>query len=222
MFIFFCAASAQSDTLWLSSGEVLVCSDLKSETNDIVELVTSGYDTVSGKNLTTCDGATYGIDRVFAKQNKDGYFLRYHTGFVKRVTEGRISFYKGTMVSREPYKNDDEYDPAPKKTGVKFYSIDNTAPHRLRGRIDATLKKTLSSYEPSHTMLRKAKGFYITGSIIGGAGGVMLGLVFLNVFRNPIPPILGVSGVIFVGGSLILTGELCKKTSVDLFNESTP
>lgn len=217
-----------ADTLRLTNGEVLVCSDLKSETNDIYECMTSNYGTVSGNNVTTCDGKTFGIDQVFAKHDNEGYFLKYKTGFVKRVASGRISFFEGTTVTSEPFggnaANDEIFNPTPKRTRVRFYSIDNAAPHRLRGRFDKALEDALSSYRPSHTMLRKGKRFYITGSIIGGIGAGMLGLAFLNVYPKSIklPALITSTGIVVAGGSMVLTGELFKKKSIDIFNTSSP
>ena len=223
IFLLVTAAHA-ADTLWLTSGEVIVCSDLTSKTNDIHERVALGNVTMSEDNPTTCGSETFGIDRVFAKRDKEGYFLKYRTGFVKRTATGRISFFEGTVVDLQKDMDSYRFNTAPKKNRVKFYSIDNDPPHRLRGRTDKALQEALASYEPSRTMLLRGKRLYLTGSIIGGIGAGILGLSFINVYpKNVQLPALGGSiAVVVAGGSLLFAGEMSKKRSIDLFNAGSP
>jgi hypothetical protein len=208
-------------TLWLKNGEVITCPEIKTTNNEIYQLVISCDDTISGKNSVSCGNDSFSIDMVFAKQDRDGYFRKYHTGFVKRVSGGRIAFFKGILVEKGAYQDaggDVIYNPAPIRTKIDLYSIDNSDLHQFSGGMDKTLKQELYSFEPSRELLIKSTWFSTIGNVLGDAGLITMGLGVINVFHKGIYPFLTGVGLAASGGLLIGIGGNLKKRSFVVFN----
>jgi hypothetical protein len=221
--ISFLPATIFCDTLWLKNGTVITCPEIKTTNNEIYQVVISSDDTISGKNSVSCGNNSFSIDMVFAKQDRDGYFRKYRMGFVKRVSGGRIAFYKGTLVEMGAYQDaggDVIYNPAPVRTKIDLYSIDNSDLRQCSGSMDKTLKQELCSYMPSRELLIKSTWFSTAGNVLGGAGLITMGLGALNVFHKGIYPFLTGVGITASGGFLISVGVSLKKRSLIVFNEN--
>jgi hypothetical protein len=220
----FCVFSyINGDTLWLNTGSIIVCSELKTTTNDIYDLVISAGDTISGKNMLFCENDSIKIDCIIAKHDANGYFRKYGTGFAKRISTGRIAFYEGIKAETHRYTSlgDDEiYDHTISKFKIKLYSLDNGDLHTIDGDINQMLENYVCSYEPSCVVLKRSSHYLSGGYIISSAGLIVTGIGFFNVFNRKMYPFIGGVGLVVSGGAMMAVGKKLKRRSIQIFNAS--